>query len=135
MLDSTDLKNKTQPYLYEIANYLDENATKDIKLYTNYNDGGYLEYRGYKCYLDPRAEVFLKQNNKREDILLEYYDVQKIKINGKEFLDKYNFDYLIVTYEDIIYYSLKDDEYEKVYEQEIEVNNKLINYMIYQKVE
>lgn len=126
-----NLNLKTKPALYEIANYLDNNTTKDIKLYTSYNDGGYLEYRGYKCYLDPRAEVFIKENNKKEDILLEYYQLQKLEINAKDFLDKYNFDYLLVSQEDILYYSLETNGYHKVYEQEIDMNNDNTEYMFY----
>ena len=60
----------------EFADYLDENASHDIKLFTGYNDGAYMEYRGYKCYIDPRAEVFLKNNNHVEDIINEYYDLE-----------------------------------------------------------
>jgi len=114
-----ELKQSTQPYLYEIAEYLDNNATKDIKLYTDYNNGGYLEYRGYKCYLDPRAEVFLKSNNKKEDILIEWYNLQTGKINYKEFINKYNFDYLVVEETDILYNYLEDSEYEIIFEKEL----------------
>lgn len=80
----------------EIADYLDSNATKDIKLFTEYDDGNYMEYRGYKCYIDGRAEVFLKTNNKKEDIFLEYAGLLYGKIDANVFLNKYQFDYLLV---------------------------------------
>ncbi len=103
--------------LYDIANYLDNNASKDIKLYTNYNDGAYMEYRGYKCYIDPRAEVFYKVNNKKEDIMIEYYDLNTNILNPQIFLDKYNFDYLIVSNIDSLYYYLEYAGYIKAYEK------------------
>lgn len=103
-----NLENKNS--ISSIVDYLDKIANKDIKLYTGYDDGGYLEYRGYKCYLDPRAEVFLKSNNKKEDIFLEYYYLQEGFLNYKEFLEKYNFDYLLVSNKDILYQLLDNEE-------------------------
>ena len=122
-----NIKFTYEPKLKEIADYLDKNATKDIKLFTGYNNGSYLEYRGYKCYIDPRAEVFLKKFNKKEDIFLEYYDVIIGNIEVKSFLEKYNFDYLLVetSIENLIVKELnnnenyelvlKTDEYERDY--------------------
>ena len=126
---------------FNIANYLDENTSNDIKLYTDYNQGSYYEYREYKCYLDPRAEVFLKFNNKKEDILLEYYLLQHGIISYQDFIDKYNFDYILVSDNDVIYYQIiKDNTYEKVYEgNSIEEYNLIkkdtINYRLYKKKE
>ena len=106
-----------------------------------YGEGSYYEYRGYKCYLDPRAEVFLKSNNKKEDILLEYYLLQHGIISYQDFIDKYNFDYILVSDNDVIYYQIiKDNTYEKVYEgTSIEDDNLLkkykLNYRLYKKKE
>lgn len=112
-----DIEERARPYLYEVADYLDENATKDIKLYTSYETGSYLEYRGYKCYIDPRAEVFLKANNKKEDILDEYYQLQTEDYDYEAFLIKYNFDYLVVTESDKLYNYMDKTNYEMVYEK------------------
>lgn len=133
------LEKNSKHYLGDIANYLDENATKDIKLYTKYEDGAYLEYRGYKCYIDPRAEVFLKVNNKQEDIYLEYFALQMGNYNYKEFLKKYEFDYLIVNHDDLLYNYIEDsDGYEIVYEENLNIGtyNKqdLSQYRIYKRV-
>lgn len=99
------------------ADYLDEHASKSIRLFTGYNNGGYMEYRGYKSYIDQRAEVFLKSNNKKEDIFIEYYNLCDGTISSKEFLDKYKFDYLLVS-ENLKYLhnEIKNNsEYEEVY--------------------
>ena len=104
--------------LSEVANYLDNNTEKDIKVYTGYNDGGYLEYRGYKCYIDPRAEVFIKSINKKEDIFEEYFNLQQGTLNIKYFLNKYNFDYLILKDDLIEVYINELPNYQKVYEKE-----------------
>lgn len=107
---------KNEITIAEFADYLDQNASHDIKLYTNYNDGAYMEYRGYKCYIDARAEVFLKKNNHVEDIFDEYYDVEIGKQNPKAFLEKYHFDYLLVGENSyMLYYELSNNsQYEVV---------------------
>ena len=123
-----DLEDKNKNELYDIVNYLDGVSDKNIKLYTGYDDGGYLQYRGYKTYIDPRAEVFLKANNKKEDIMVEYYNLQCGRINAYSFLDKYNFDYLIVGDDDILYNYI-DNGYEVIHE------DKDINYIIYKRID
>ena len=123
-------KDRNLPNTKNILDYLDSlNLPKEkIKLYTNFIDGSYAEYRGYYCYMDPRAEVFLKSNNHREDIFKEYRDLQAFELDYKEFLDKYKFDYLLVNKEsDILYKLLKFDNknYDIVYE-----DNNIIIYKL-----
>lgn len=88
---------------------------KSLKVYSGYNYGGYAELRGYRTYLDARGEVFLKANNGKEDILYEWIDFSNGKIDKKEFLDKYGFDYLLVEGEDDPFYSLTDDKYTEIF--------------------
>ncbi len=106
---------------------IDEDAVadekRDLKIYTGYNDGGYLEYRGYRTYLDPRGEVFLKSNNGKEDILDEWIDLGEGKIKVEEFVDKYDFDY-IVAEEDEKLYEMESGEYELIYDNEVRVYRK-----------
>lgn len=126
-----DLKEENVNYLHNLVDYLDSIASKDIKLYTDYDNGGYLQYRGYKTYLDPRAEVFLKANNKKADVMVEFYKLQYGKINYKDFFDKYNFDYLVVSEYDILY-NFIDSGYEIVYEDKVDDYNKS-KYRIYKR--
>ena len=91
---------------------------KDIVLYTNYNNGSYCEYRGIKTYIDTRAEVFLKSNNKKEDIFYEYYLLTKGRYDIDKFLNKYNFTHLLVTKNDILYkYLINSKDYETIYKE------------------
>ena len=115
----------------EFADYLDKNASKDIKLFTDYNDGGYMEYRGYKCYIDPRAEVFLKNNNQKEDIFDEYYKLEENDIDYEEFLNKYNFDYLLVnnSSKHFLNYLQKNDEYQEVLAMYTDVKYDIKTYL------
>ena len=92
---------------------------ESAKVYVGYNNGGYVEYRGYKAYLDPRAEVFIKKNNGKEDILREWEDFIERRTSVDEFLGKYKFDYLIAdkTHE-MQLYEMSRDDYEMIYENE-----------------
>ena len=116
-----------------IADYLDKNANHDIKLFTGYNNGAYMEYRGYECYIDPRAEVFLKKNNKKEDIFKEYYKLGALDLESELFIKKYDFDYILVDETDLFFdYILKGNhDYEKVLEVEDDYYN--IVYKLYKK--
>jgi hypothetical protein len=113
---AVNIRIKRSSPLVDLANYLDKNASHDIVVFTEYDYGNYLEYRGYKCYLDTRAEVFLKSNNKKEDIFIEYYNLNSGKLNASKFLKKYDFDYLAVFPNN--YYLLnelkKNANYEKI---------------------
>lgn len=102
---------------------------KTVKIYVGYNNGGYVEYRGYKAYIDPRAEVFLKRNNGKENILKEWEDLVTKEAVLEEFLDKYGFDYLIAdrSHEGQMY-NMENDNYKLIYdndESEIRVFKKI----------
>ena len=127
---STTFKEKSKPTLEKVGEYLLNNVDKSAKIYTNYNDGAYIEFIGYKCYIDPRAEVFLKSNNKKEDIFIEYYNLSTRKIDYRDFLNKYNFDYIVVSSIENLYSDLEYvDNYELVFEEKKDD----YNYRIYKK--
>lgn len=99
----------------EIADYLDKNASKSIRLYTNFNDGSYYEFRNYKPYIDSRAEVYLKVNNKSDDVFLEYYDLINGNLDVDKFIKKYNFNYFVVSKNEYFNkYLSSNDNYELI---------------------
>lgn len=101
---------------------------KALKIYAYFDSGGYYEYMGYKPYLDPRMEVFVKANNGKEEIFKEWYDLERGKVKENDFVEKYEFDY-IVAREECALYDLEDDRYEMIYEGHgnAEVREKLTN--------
>lgn len=124
-----NLKNPDLPVTSKFIDYLDSVVIdkEKVKIYTNYNDGSYAEYRGYNCYFDPRGEIFLKIKN-QDNIVKEYYDLQENLIDYRDFLDKYQFDYLLLSKTDNLYLSLSrygNDKYHLVMEDD--------NYMLFQK--
>ncbi|MBQ1496145.1 MAG: hypothetical protein IIZ40_02170 [Bacilli bacterium] len=112
----------------ELGKYLEDTYKKSNTIYTSLDTGGYLEYLGYKCYIDARAEVFLKDTNHKDDIFLEYYLLQNGMINPKDFLNKYSFDLLVIDKQkEILYYKLDKDNYsyKMVYQDD--------NYVVYER--
>jgi len=98
-----------QQNIMSSVEYLEKLDDKNIRLYTGYNDGGYLEFRGFKVYIDPRADVFLKSNNNKDDIFIECYKLEHGEIFYKEVLLKYDFDFLLVSDNEILYNYLDYD--------------------------
>lgn len=110
-----------EPIDYLVNNYI----ISDIKLYTSFSDGSYAVYKGIKCSMDPRAEVFLKKNNHKFDIYKEYYDLQMGIIDYNEYLKKYNFTHLLINKKDYLYNKLGKNSYNYIVIKEYE------NYKIY----
>lgn len=124
---AVDYNNKDSYYVPEqAANYLD-NVNEDIILFNGFNNGAYLEWRGYKVYIDARPELFQKQINKQEDIYTEYRNLKLGLINYEEFLEKYNFTHLLIADE---YAFMNFIENNKEYKAVIEGNG----YVLYEQI-
>lgn len=67
-----------------------------VRLFTTFNDGAYAEFKGFKVYIDPRAEVFTKDINGKEDIFDEYGELISGQKTYDEIQEKYDFDYWLV---------------------------------------
>lgn len=98
---------------------LSENTQAGSTVWTNYDNGDYAEFKGLRPYIDTRAEVYIKANNHQKDILQEYYDLETAAISYREFLSRYNFDYIMTVKKDLLYTYLKEDpDYELILEYE-----------------
>lgn len=106
------------PIAKQAVDYILANESKsDIIVWTGYAPGDYAEFRGLRPYIDPRAEVYLKANNHKKDILQEYHDLEAAAIPYQEFLSRYEFDYLLTEKGSLLYTYLKEDpNYELVLE-------------------
>lgn len=126
--DSFGLAQIEEPLL-EVCAWLDENCDKSqTSLYNDFENGGYLEFRGYRTYIDPRAEIFIKRLNEKKDIHSEYLDLTAGSLHYKEVFDKYGFTHLLI-YKGlgaVDVYVQHDKDWLGVYEDDI--------YLIYQKV-
>lgn len=95
---------------------LEKNFDKETAtVYSSFNNGGYVEFRGFKPYIDPRAELYLKKNNGKDDIFKENYDLQHSNISVSSFLKKYNFTHLFVQDSDILWNQMSSQDNYFVY--------------------
>lgn len=97
---------------------------KELGVYAGYNQGGYVEYRGYPAYLDPRGEYFLEDTNKKDGILEEWLNVDNGEISVDDFLSKYGFDYMVVERDEKKLYDLQDTRYELIFDDDVQVYKK-----------
>ena len=98
-----------------------ENPVDELILFNGFNTGGYLEFKGYKTYIDPRADSFVEEANNDFDYLTEYFDVKTGNVYFKDVFDKYGFNYAIVDMKsELPIYSQisNNDGYKLVYESE-----------------
>jgi hypothetical protein len=105
-LVSVKLTHDAETAIDVLEKYSDKNKHT---IYSSFNDGGYVEFRGYKPYMDPRAELYLKKNNKKADLFKEYYDLQHNILDREEFVDKYNFDFMLVGYNDALKATMQEN--------------------------
>jgi hypothetical protein len=89
----------------------------DIRLFTDYNWGGYSEFKGLKPFIDARAEVFLKVNNGKGDILDDLLAVDSGRLYYTDFINKYRLNVFLLEKNVLLdVYLSKDSKYHKVYE-------------------
>ena len=94
-------------------------APGDFAIYTGFNTGSYLEFRGFRCYMDGRAEVFLPALNHDRNVFHEYVDLQNGRTAYEDALAPYAFDALAVDRGDLLYAALAhDDAYTCIWDSE-----------------
>lgn len=108
--------NHTAPV--EAASYLDKwsEANQDeIVLFTEFNNGAFMEMNGHQVYIDARPELFQKKINGKEDIYNEYLTIVAGTADFPAFFEKYSFTHLIVSDGTMISgYLMADDSYQLV---------------------
>lgn len=113
LIITDDITNTKGPYekgIEPIKDWLVEHTENpsDTKVYTGFNEGGYLEFYGFRCYIDARMEIMLKSINGVADTYDEYC---KAYYNGtyNDIFDKYDFDYYVMDKQSKDYQYIKLD--------------------------
>lgn len=118
--DIKQSKNEHYEHLDNITGIL-KNSSLPVVLYTNFNDGQYLEFKGFHPYIDGRAEVFYADNNQEYDYFEEYLSLYNGGFYYRDFADKYQFNYLILdkNLDSYMYLSmLRDSDFELAYDSD-----------------
>lgn len=104
----------------DAVEYLDANASKDSRIYTEFNGGAYVSWKGYKIYFCSRTEGYCKDVNGGYDLIGEYLSIYRNSSTSgndtfSEFLSKYDFEYLIVAVNNRLFpYISTREDYEPV---------------------
>lgn len=100
----------------EAANYMDAHSDGETNVFTHFNAGGYLEWRGYKVSMDARPELWNSAIAKNgQDRYYEYIDMSKENIESNEYMEGKSFDYMIVNTDTTLYrYMLGSLDYKHV---------------------
>lgn len=99
------------------ADYMDEKAQEgDVSVFTHFNAGGYLEWRGYKVSMDARPELWNDAITKNgEDRYYDYIDMSKDDMEPSDYMRGKTFDYMIVNTDTALYqYLLTSIDYIQV---------------------
>lgn len=94
--DTFDFPQKAADWL---ENYAAENGIEksEIRLFNTFNNGGLLEYRGFKVLMDPRPELWEPPiTGLSEHYYQEYVDFQADRSKIPDMLTKYDYDFYIV---------------------------------------
>ena len=95
----------------EAADWLDSNAETGAKVFTHFNAGGYMEWRGYRVGMDPRPELWNAAISKNGvNRYKEYIDMSQDKLSCEEYLSGKDFDYLLVNTDTELYKYLTASE-------------------------
>ena len=78
--------------------YLNEHATKDVDIFTEFNSGAFLAWNGYKYFIDARPELYFKSINGKCDVYDECDELTNCDSDEtyEKYKIKYDFDYFIV---------------------------------------
>jgi hypothetical protein len=94
----------------EAVQYILKNVyPSKLRLYNDYNTGGYLEFSGIRTFIDSRAEVFTKKLNGKRDIFQDYVDMLNGKLYYKDFASKYAFTHFLVYKDSLLDNCLRND--------------------------
>lgn len=98
-----------------IADYFDRQGVdkENTAIFAGFNNGAYLEWRGYKTFIDARPELY-------PDAYKEYIDLLAGELDPAEFVTKYQFDYIVLSDVEsgLNHYIPYLDGYQKIYSDE-----------------
>ena len=117
--------NRNITYTLNISNDVVKiiEEVKPKRLFNTYDYGGELIYHNIPVFIDGRADLYSKYS------LKDYFDVSNLRNNYEEIINKYNFDYLIVSKRYEMYNYFKNNpEYELIYkDKKLGIYKKTVN--------
>lgn len=102
------------------VSYIKQNIDESsMRLFNDFESGGYIEYSGLKAFIDSRCEIFVKKFNQKEDVFIDYINYLNGKLTYNELAEKYNITHFLVKIDaPITQYLLNDANYSTIYRDE-----------------
>jgi hypothetical protein len=88
LIENRDVEGRHYPL--EALKYIAAHGLAAKRMYNSYNWGGYLLWRGYKVFIDGRADVYL------DDFMDEYVLAYQLRGDWRRPLDRYGVDYVLI---------------------------------------
>ncbi|HEY9059613.1 MAG TPA: hypothetical protein VIO64_03780 [Pseudobacteroides sp.] len=116
-------------YPVKAAEYIKNNLDyKNVRLFNDYDDGGFLMFNGIKVFIDSRADLYSDQFNPGCTVLQDYDEIMRNPGNYETVFKKYDFKYILVNpslnydlysylRKDVNYRIVVDDEFYILYER------------------
>ena len=90
--------------------YIKKNLdTEKMRIFNDYNSGGYLAFNYIRTFIDSRAEVYTKRLNQKADILKDYFNIYGGEVYYKDIFKKYRLTHALVYKKLLINTLLKRD--------------------------
>jgi hypothetical protein len=113
----------------DAVNYIKQNVdTNNMRLFNDFESGGYIEYNGLKAFIDSRCEIFVKKFNRKEDIFDDYIKYMSGMLYYKDLVKKYGITHFLIKKDyKISTYIMNDKEYTTIYSDDIYILIKVNN--------
>jgi hypothetical protein len=77
-------------YPLDAIAYIEDHGLAGQRMYNSYNWGGYLIWRGYRVFIDGRADVYM------DELINEYLLAYQLRGDWRQPLDRYGVDYVFI---------------------------------------
>jgi hypothetical protein len=77
-------------YPLDALAYIEASGLSKARMYNSYNWGGYLLWRGYRVFIDGRADVYL------DDFMDEYMLAYQLQGDWRQPLERYDVEYVLI---------------------------------------
>ena len=116
-------KNLVKEYVHDLTYpkdatdwILNNTDYENMRIFTSFNWGSYLELNGIKVFLDSRSGMYTVQENPNCTVLADWIDVTSGKFHYERIFEKYNITHVLLDKDEIINnYISEDKNYEAIY--------------------
>lgn len=113
-MDNLDVEARRYPVA--ALDYVEAHGLAARRMYNSYNWGGYLLWRGYRVFIDGRADVYM------DDFINEYLLAYRVRDDWRRPLDKFGVDYVLIEADASLAALLEADvNWRRVYEDDVAV--------------